>query len=200
MTSAEFTIRPAKFEDIPAVNSIHKHYVQNTVLTFVTEDNTNREALDNFDKVTKKEELPYIVAEDNESKSIIGYIYASTFRGTKAGYYHTLELSLFCHPDHVRRGIGKQMLLRLIEVLKEPEKWKDWYEGYRLHVWPPRQLIACMAVDIEMPGNGLKLRDWYLSLGFEQRGHLKDVGWKKGRWIDTMYLQLKLSDHDQGSN
>jgi phosphinothricin acetyltransferase len=198
MTSAEFTIRPAKPEDIPSVNTIHKHYVENTVITFVTEANTNRAALDNFDDVTKKEHLPYIVAEDNDTKKVIGYTYVSTFRGTKAGYRHSLELSLFCHPDHVRKGVGKQMLLRLIEVLKEPENWKDWFEGYRLHDFKPRQLIACMAVDIEMPGSGLKLRDWYLSLGFEQRGHLKDVGWKKGRWVDTMYLQLQLSDHDQG--
>jgi phosphinothricin acetyltransferase len=159
----------------------------------VTEPNTDEAALANFDKV-RNEGLPYIVAEDNNSKTILGYSYVSSFRGVKPGYRHSLELSLFCHPDHVRKGVGKHMLLRMIEILKEPQNFMEWFEGNRLFDFKPRQLIACMAVDVDMPGQGLKLRDFYLNLGFEQRGHLKEVGWKKGRWIDTIYLQLELRE------
>ena len=193
MSSTGITVRPGKPEDIPRVNAIHKHYVENTVITFVTEPNSDQAALDNYNKV-KKEGLPYIVAEDNETQAILGYAYVSAFRGVKPGYRHSLELSLFCHPDHVRRGIGKQLLLRLIEILERPEDFRDWVEGTRLIDFKPRQLLAVMAIDIEGPGEGLKLRDWYVKLGFVERGHLKDIGWKKGRWIDTMYLQLALKD------
>lgn len=193
MSSTEFTVRPATPEDIPAVNAIHKHYVENTVITFVTEPNTDEAALANYDKL-KKEGLPYLVAEAESDKSILGYSYVSSFRGVKPGYRHSLELSLFCHPDHVRKGVGKQMLLKMIAILKDPENYKNWFQGNRLLEFKPRQLIACMAVDVDMPGRGLKLRDFYLNLGFEQRGHLKDVGWKKQKWIDTMYLQLQLRD------
>ena len=194
MTSVEITLRPATPEDIPSINKIHKYYVETSVLTFVTEPNTDEAALENYNNITKTEGLPYIVAENNENKAVIGYTYVSPFRGTKLGYKHTLELSIFCEDAQCRKGLGKQMLLRLIEILKDPEKWKDWFEGDRLLEFKPRQLIACMAVDTWMPWKGLGLRDWYLSLGFAQRGHLEKVGYKKGRWVDTMYMQLQLSD------
>ena len=51
-----------------------------------------------------------------------------------------------------------------------------------------------MAIDVDMPGEGWKLRDWYVNMGFVERGHLKEVGWKKERWIDTVYLQRTLKD------
>lgn len=83
----------------------------------------------------------------------------------------------------------------MIDILTNPDKYKgEWFDGSRLFDFKPRQLIACMSIDTDMPGGGLKLRDFYLNLGFEQRGHLKDVGFKKDRWIDTMYLQLQLRE------
>ena len=193
MAPKDYTVRPATPEDIPSVNTIHKYYVENTVITFVMEANSDEAAQANYDKV-RNEGLPYVVAEDNNSKAILGYSYLSSFRGVKPGYRHSLELSLFCHPDHVRKGVGREILLRVIEILKEPQNFTEWFEGNRLFDFKPRQLIACMSVDIDMPGRGLKLRDFYLNLGFEQRGHLKEVGWKKERWIDTLYLQLQLRE------
>ena len=97
--------------------------------------------------------LPYIVAEDNSTHCIIGYSYVSSFRGIKPGYRHSLELSLFCHPDHVRKGLGRAILVKMIDILKDPDSYKEgWFEGTRLFEFRPRQLIACMSVDIDMPG------------------------------------------------
>ena len=197
MLSNEVTVRPASPDDISSINAIHRHYVENTVITFSTEPNSDEAALDNYKNLVTQQGLPYIVAEDNASKAIFGYSYVSPFRGVKPGYRHTLELSLVCHPDLVRKGVGKQLLQRIIDILEDPAKWTDWFEGTRLLDFKPQQLIACMAVDIEGPGNGLKLRDWYLQFGFEERGHLKQVGWKQERWIDTMYLQLALAGAGQ---
>jgi GNAT superfamily N-acetyltransferase len=105
------------------------------------------------DVITNASGLPYIVAEDSSTHSIIGYSYVSSFRGVKPGYRHSLELSLFCHPDHVRKGVGRAILLRMIDILKDPDAYKEgWFEGARLFDFKPRQLIACMAVDIDMPG------------------------------------------------
>ena len=191
MASSEVIIRPATLEDIPSINTIHKYYVENTVITFLVTPNSDEVTLETFHKV-KNDGLPYIVAEDSASQAIVGYTYVSSFRSVKLGYRHSLELSLFCHPDQVRKGIGKQLLLRLIEVLKQPEQWRDYFEGTRLLEFRPKQLLAIMAIDIDGPNDGLALRDWYLKYGFEERGRLKEVGWKKHRWIDTVYLQLTL--------
>jgi len=184
------TIRRATPQDVPAINLIHKHYVENTVLTFATVANSYDEALVNFHTVQGLGS-PYLVAADHTG-TILGYCYVSPFRGDKPRYQRTLELSLFCHPDHVRRGAGKQLLSRMIEILSQPDTWQDWYDGSKLLWTPPEQLIAVMAVDTNGPGSGLKLRNWYVMMGFEEKGRLSEVGWKMGRWIDTIYLQRRV--------
>ena len=192
MASTEHSVRPASHDDISAINIIHKHYVQNTVITFSTEPNSDEATLSNYQEV-KSEGLPYVVATDEEGV-VVGFAYCHAFRGTKPGYRHSLELTLFVHPDRRRKGIGGLLLTRIIDVLKRPESWIDHVENDRLTQHKPRQLLAIMAIDIEGPGEGWKLRDWYLQYGFVQRGHLKEVGWKKERWVDTLYLQLSLGD------
>lgn len=193
MVSNDITVRRATPADIPAINEIHKYYVENSVITFVMEPNSDEAALENYNKVMN-EGLPYLVAASNIDGKVLGYAYVVSFRGVKRGYVHSLELSLFCDPNEVRKGVGKQLLLQLIDILKHPEHFKDWYDGSRMIDSNPRQLIACMAIDVDMPSGGWKLRDWYLNLGFEQKGHLKEVGWKKGQWVDTLFLQLQLSE------
>ena len=190
-SSEDYIVRPATPEDTPAVNVIHRHYVENTVITFVTEPNSDEDTLANYNKVNG-EGLPYLVAVNESDKSLLGYCFVSPFRGVRPGYRYSVELSLFCHPDQLRKGMGKALLTRLIHILENPEKWNGWYEGTRLLDYKVRQVLAVMAIDVDMPGNGLKLRDWYLQFGFVERGHLKDIGWKKERWIDTLYLQLTL--------
>ncbi|KAL1960664.1 hypothetical protein VTO42DRAFT_7243 [Malbranchea cinnamomea] len=55
-----------------------------------------------------------------------------------------------------------------------------------------RNLLAVMAVDTDGKGGGEGLRDWYVKRGFVERGRMKEVGFKNGRWIDTIYLQYNL--------
>lgn len=192
MASSEITIRRALPDDIPSINRIHAHYVSNTVITFSTTPNIDAEALDNYNK-TQDLGLPYLVATDS-SGSVLGFTYVGPFRGVRPGYRHTLELSLFLHPEHVRKGIGKMLLTRIVAILEEPSEWREWFEGTRMLEHRPKQLIAVMAIDIEGPGGGLKLGDWYVQMGFEERGGLKGVGWKKERWVDTVYLQKTLRE------
>ena len=191
MSRSSLTIRRATPKDVPAINLINKHYVEDTILTFSTEASSDDEALQNFHQIHGYG-LPYLVAVDSNGATL-GYCYVSSFRGIKPAYRHTLELSLFCHPDHVRKGAGMQLLIRMIEILNQPEEWRGWYDGSRLLDSPPRQLMAIMAVDTDGPREGLALRDWYVKMGFEETGRLREVGWKKERWVDTIYLQRTLS-------
>lgn len=103
MATLPYTIRPAQPRDIPSINAIYTHYVLHTVITFATEPNSNDTALANFKKV-KAEGLPYLVATDENDKTVLGYAYVSGFRGERPAYRHSLELSLFCDPNHCRKG------------------------------------------------------------------------------------------------
>ena len=119
MPSTACTVRPATPEDIPSINAIHKYYVENTVITFVTEPNSDEATLENYKKVIDQG-LPYLVAVDNDQTTIVGYTYVSPFRGVKPGYRHTLELSLFCHPDQVRKGFGAKL------IPSQGSSWQSW--------------------------------------------------------------------------
>ncbi|ESK83812.1 gnat family n-acetyltransferase [Moniliophthora roreri MCA 2997] len=175
MTST-ISLRPARESDCSTLWAIQCHYINNTKM--------------------RQSGLPYIVACDpssSEPDKPIGSIYVSPFRGTRPGYKHTVEFSLFCAPDSVGRGVGSVLLSRLLEVLKHPENWgEEWISKRWIGEERVMQIIGVMALD----GTGKKgdwaLKEWYERFGFEQVGHLKKVGRKFGRWIDTVYLQLSL--------
>lgn len=190
MTSP-FTLRPATPSDIPAVFEIHKYYTLNTVITFkiaVTSEEDHLKTL----KSVQSQHLPYIVAtmadtladESKSSQRTVGYAYCSGFRGSKVGYRHTVELSLFCHPEYRSMGIGTQLLNKVLQVLSKPEQNMDFLaDGVaRGEDQKVRQIIACMAIDETGIERGLGLKRWYENFGFEEVGHLKKVGHKFDRW------------------
>ncbi|KAF2816822.1 GNAT family N-acetyltransferase [Mytilinidion resinicola] len=187
----QVALRAAREGDIPQINAIHAFYVLNTVTTFTITPATDDDALSKF-RAAVSQGLPYLVAVDNATADVVGFAYASGFRSGLSGYRHTVEISLFCHPDHRSKGAGTLLLRKLIDVLKHPEDHAEFVTVARNEDARVRNLIACMAVDEQGWKNGLGLKEYYEKFGFEQMGHLKRVGHKFDRWIDTIYLQLCL--------
>lgn len=183
-------LRPVLESDIPALNAIHAHYVQHTVSTFMLTPLDATAALAKYHSL-RAAGLPYIVALNSHTGAPIGYAYCTGFRGAKGGYRHTLELSIFCHPN---QGAGTALLTRLIDVLRAPQEWSaEWIDGsWRTDAGRARVLIACMSLDETAAKGGWALKEWYERFGFEMVGHLKGVGNKFERWIDTVYLQLAI--------
>jgi L-amino acid N-acyltransferase YncA len=166
-TAQPLTIRPATASDTPAINAIHAHYVLNTVITFLLEPLSDEAATTKFETITK-EGLPYLVAVDNNQ--VIGFTYVSPFRSAKGGYKHSVELSLFCHPESTSRGAGSALLAKITDVVGHPEKYgQDWISGR----W---------ATEETGRKGGWALKEWYEKRGFEMGGHLKKVGRKFDRW------------------
>ncbi|KAI3596122.1 gnat family n-acetyltransferase [Moniliophthora roreri] len=194
MTST-ISLRPARESDCSTLWAIQCHYINNTVSTFLVQPLELEIYLENFQKM-RQSGLPYIIACDpssSEPDKPIGSIYVSPFRGTRPGYKHTVEFSLFCAPDSVGQGVGSVLLSRLLEVLKHPESWgEEWISKRWIGEERVMQIIGVMALDETGKKGGWALKEWYERSGFEQVGHLKKVGRKFGRWIDTVYLQLSL--------
>ena len=177
--SNSIAVRDAVETDIEAVHEIQCYYVTNTVLSFRHKVVPLEAMQASFHNNTEKHGLPYFVA--TKGASVVGYIYADGFRGHMIGYAPTVELSLFCHPDFLGRGIGSILLDALLGRLKEIKHVT--YEAYHeqeIVESEIRQVIAIMAVDEGR--QGLALRDWYLKKGFTEAGRLKDVGYKDNRW------------------
>ncbi|KAI0073678.1 GNAT family N-acetyltransferase [Panus rudis PR-1116 ss-1] len=175
-------IRPAEAADLEAIAAIHTHYVLNTVITFTEEPLPKEFFLSAYESILSHG-LPYLVAVDESSSTILGYANAHPFRTMQSAYRHTVEISLFCHPDQRGKGVGSLLLRQLISVLRDPAGHPELcHSSSQGQVIAVKQVLAVMSVDEMAEGKGLRLKEFYERFGFEMRGHLRHVGYKFGRW------------------
>ena len=119
-------------------------------------------------RTCRKHKLPHLVATIDGA--VAGYAYAVLFRKRPA-YRFTVKHSIYVHPDHMRSGIGRLLLPALIEACTS--------EGFR-------QMIGY--VDAE----NLPSQKLHESFGFRRAGLLEGVGYRFGRWTDTLLMQRAL--------
>ena len=109
----DFQIRPAQIQDLEQILNIYNAEILNGTATW----NDREKSLDDFHHWFKNliaQQFPLFIAEDLESKRIAGYADYSLFRQIH-GFKHTVEHSVFIHPDFTRQGLGKALMLKLIE-------------------------------------------------------------------------------------
>ena len=165
-------IRSAGAADFAAIQSIYAHHVQHGLASFEETPPTLQEMRARHDEVISRG-LPYLVAE--EYGEVLGYGYCTPYR-SRSAYRHTLEDSVYVREGKHRKGVGKAILVALIERSEEL--------GYR-------QLIAVIGDSAQAPSIGL-----HASLGFLRAGTLRSVGFKFGRWVDTVIMQRPLGSGD----
>jgi L-amino acid N-acyltransferase YncA len=163
-------IRPAGAADLPFVTEIYQHAVLYGTATFELIPPDLTEMTRRFG-VLMDGGFPYFVA--TLEGQVIGYAYAGAYRPRPA-YRFTVENSVYLRPAIHRRGIGLKLLQRLIE---ESEA-----RGYR-------QMIAVIGDSANAGSVGVHTR-----CGFQMIGTHPHVGFKFGRWLDTVMMQRALGD------
>jgi L-amino acid N-acyltransferase YncA len=166
------TIRPTTPADIPAITAIYAHAVRTGTATFELEPPDEAEMMRRFEKL-RGGGFPYIIAEIDGA--VAGYAYAGPFRERPA-YRFTVEDSIYIAPTMQKRGIGKALMKVLIA---ESEK-----AGFR-------QMLAVIG-DSNQAGSIALHR----ACGFQPAGVFRSVGFKFGRWLDTVQMQLPLGKGD----
>ncbi|NUW37175.1 N-acetyltransferase family protein [Nonomuraea sp. SMC257] len=166
------TPRPPAESDLPAVAAIYAYYVDKSVATF-DEIPPGVEDWQAKAAAITGAGLPFLVTE--EDGEVTGFAYAGPFR-PKPAYRHTAEVTIYLAPGATGRGLGRLLLGALIE---------------RAARAGTRQLVAVVADS----GDPASLR-LHAAFGFEQAGRLRGVGYKHGRWIDTILLQRALHPSD----
>jgi L-amino acid N-acyltransferase YncA len=165
-------LRPAQATDLPAIQEIYAHHVRTGLASFEEVPPDLQELERRRDEVLRRG-LPYLVAEGSDR--VLGYAYASPYR-TRSGYRSSLEDSIYVAPDAVGRGIGKMLLA---ELLVQAEAL-----GYR-------QMVAIIGDSANRASIGL-----HRSLGFREAGVLRSIGYKLGRWVDSVLMQRALGAGD----
>ncbi|MCY1204413.1 L-methionine sulfoximine/L-methionine sulfone acetyltransferase [compost metagenome] len=161
-------IADAEPHHMARVQAIYSHYVQHDLCSF--EEEVPPVAQMQARRIDVQERgLPYLVAlKDGE---VAGYAYAGPYRARSA-YRHTVEDSIYVAPDMHGHGIGTALLQAVIHRCTEA--------GFT-------QMVAC----IGHSGNAGSQR-LHARLGFETVGVLRNVGFKFGRWVDTVLMQRAL--------
>jgi L-amino acid N-acyltransferase YncA len=162
-------IRPAQLSDIPAITSIYAHAVAHGTASFELTAPDEPEMARRMDELVGKD-FPYLAAEVDGVLG--GYAYAGLYRARPA-YRWTVEDSVYIAPDRHRRGIGRALLAALIETSEA--------RGFR-------QMIAVIG-DSTKQAASIGLHE---ALNFRHAGILQHVGFKHGRWIDTLLMQRTL--------
>ena len=103
--------RSFAWSDIPAITAIYRHAVETSVATFDTEAPGETFMADKFGHMLELGH-PVIIAEHDANT--VGYAYASTYRPRPA-YRFTAEDSIYLAPEAQGRGLGNQLLGRLLE-------------------------------------------------------------------------------------
>jgi L-amino acid N-acyltransferase YncA len=168
MSSLE--IRPTIPADLFAITEIYQQAVLYGTATFELIPPDLAEMTRRFG-VLMDGGFPYLVAA--LEGHVVGYAYSGAYRPRPA-YRFTVENSVYLQPAIQRRGIGLQLLQRLIA---ESEA-----RGYR-------QMIAVIGDSANAGSVGVHSR-----CGFQMIGTHPNVGFKFGRWLDTVMMQRALGD------
>jgi phosphinothricin acetyltransferase len=165
-------IRPAKPDDLAAVHAIYSHHVLKGLASFEEVPPAREEIARRYQDVTSSG-LPWIVAQYGDR--IAGYGYCALYR-TRSAYRYSLEDSIYVHHEMHGRGIGSALLAELIRLCEAA--------GYR-------QLIAVIGDSAHAASINL-----HAAAGFVRVGTLRSVGFKFGRWVDSVIMQRPLGKGD----
>lgn len=162
-------VRHACKEDCAAIGEIYNHAVLHTAAIWndKTVDTDNRIAW--FEARTLSG-YPVLVSE--EDGVVTGYASFGDWRAFD-GFRHTVEHSVYVHPEHQGKGIGRLLMTELIKEARQIGK----------HV---------MVAGIEAQNQAsIHLHE---TLGFITTGNMPQVGTKFGRWLDLTFMQLQLDE------
>jgi L-amino acid N-acyltransferase YncA len=162
------SIRAATTADIAAIARIYAHSVRTGTASFELEPPTESEMARRMQALLDGG-YPYIAAEIDGA--LAGYAYAGSYRPRPA-YRYSVEDSIYIDPAAQRRGVGRALLLRLIEECER--------RGFR-------QMIAVIGDSAQVPSIEL-----HRAAGFRMIGTFENCGYKFGRWLDSVFMQRTL--------
>jgi phosphinothricin acetyltransferase len=166
------TVRGATPADIAAITAIYGAAVRHGTASFELDPPDEGEMLRRYQSIVGAG-YPYFVAETEGS--VAGYAYANAYR-TRPAYRFTVEDSIYISPDAQGKGLGRLLLAELIKA--------STAGGYRL-------MVAVIGDSRQYASISL-----HRSAGFTFCGTIHSVGYKFGRWLDSVIMELPLGEGD----
>jgi len=166
----EVRIRPAVSADVARIAEIYAEAVRNGTASYELDPPSPEEMQARFSLLSQGG-FPYLVAAARDG--IAGYAYAGPFRPRPA-YRFIVEDSIYVAPEATGKGLGRMLLERLLVEARTL--------GFR-------QMVAVIG-DGSPASPSVRLHE---SLGFRQSGVLRGSGYKHGKWLDTVFVQIEMN-------
>jgi len=165
-------VRLAVAADFPAIQAIYAHHVLHGLASFEEEPPAVDEIRRRHDGVVSRA-LPWLVADFGGT--VAGYGYCAPYRARSA-YRYALEDSVYVREDMAGKGVGSNLLAELVRRCEGL--------GYR-------QIVAVIGDSANAASINL-----HAAFGFLRVGTLRSVGFKFGRWVDSVLMQRPLGTGD----
>ena len=162
--SVPFAISPAARTHLPEILAIYNEVIRNTTAVY-SETEVTLDEREAWLDAKARQGFPVLVAAD--ASGVLGFGSFGDFRAWPC-YRHSVEHSVHVRADCRRRGIGRALVLALLDAAARSAK----------HV-----MIA--GIDAENV-TSIALHE---SLGFKVVGHFHEVGFKFGGWLDLKFMQ-----------
>jgi phosphinothricin acetyltransferase len=165
---ADTVVRSSDEGDLPIIHRIYGHHVVHGLASF-------EETPPDLDDLGRRRQalvaagFPYLVAE--RRGQVLGYAYAGPYR-PRSAYRYAVEDSVYVAPDAVGAGVGRELLRQLI---------------VRCETLGKRQMMAVIGDS----ANHASIR-LHAQLGFRHVGTIEAIGFKHGRWVDSVLMQRPL--------
>jgi L-amino acid N-acyltransferase YncA len=169
---SEVRVRPAAPGDVAAITCIYAHAVEHGTASFEADPPTEAEMARRQQKLLEKD-YPYLVAEI--AGAVAGYAYAGPYRDRRA-YDWCVEDSIYVAPEFHRKGIGRLLLTHLIAEAEQ----RDF-----------RQMLGVIGDSANTASVAV-----HAAVGFRLIGTFRSIGFKHGRWLDTVLMQRALGSAD----
>ncbi|HMR30878.1 MAG TPA: N-acetyltransferase family protein [Geminicoccaceae bacterium] len=163
------SIRDVATADLPAIQAIYEREVLTRTATFELEPPDLAE-LERRVEAVRAAGMPWLVAEIDGA--VAGYAYAGPYRARPA-YRLTVENSVYVDDAFLRRGVARALMDEVIRLCAEAGL---------------REMVAVIGDSANAASIGL-----HAALGFRLIGTLTGVGYKHGRWLDTVIMQRPLA-------
>lgn len=168
-------IRRCEMRDANVIHSIYSFHVVTGTASFELEPPSLEEMTTRVQGLLAND-YPFLVG--TVEGQVICYSYAGPYR-VRPAYRGTVETSIYLQDDMRNRGYGKQLLSKLVDDAT--------IRGFR-------QMVAIIG-DAQNAGS-IAI---HAATGFMHIGTLKSVGYKHGKWLDTVIMQRSLGEGDRTS-
>ena len=171
--AGDAVIRASAEADVPAIQAIYAHHVLTGLASFEEVPPDPAEIARRRAEIMGRG-LPHLVAE--VEGRVAGYAYAGPYRA-RVAYRFTVEDSVYVAPEATGRGLGSLLLAALIRDCE---------------AWGARQMVAVIGDSGNLGSVRLHAR-----AGFREAGTLRAVGFKLGRWVDSVLMQRPLGQGEE---